>query len=113
MALKVVDPPKATAAPDTTVCFGVPVTLRAGGGAYYRWSPPFYVDKSTSAVTIGRPVETTLYTVPVTDTLGCPKPVTATAKVNVVPKVRAFAGNDTIIMLTTPFQLNASGGVRY
>lgn len=113
MALKVVDPPKATAAPDTTVCFGVPVTLRAGGGAYYRWSPPFYVDKSTSAVTIGRPVDTTLYTVTVTDTLGCPKPVTATAKVNVVPKVRAFAGNDTIIMLNTPFQLNASGGVRY
>lgn len=113
VSLKVVDPPKATAAPDTTVCFGVPLTLRATGGAYYRWSPAFYVDNASSPVTIAHPVDTTLFTVTVTDTLGCPKPVTASTLVRVVPKVHAFAGNDTIIMLNTPFQLNATGGVRY
>ncbi|SEW30175.1 PKD domain-containing protein [Chitinophaga arvensicola] len=113
VSLKVVDPPKATAAPDTTLCFGVPVTLRATGGAYYRWTPAYYVDKSSSPVTLAHPVDTTLFTVTVTDTLGCPKPVTATALVKVVPKVNAFAGNDTIIMLNTPFQMNATGGVRY
>jgi gliding motility-associated-like protein len=113
VTLKVVDPPRATAAPDTTVCFGIPLTLRATGGTYYKWTPAYYVDKSTSAVTLAHPPDTTLFTVTVTDTLGCPKPVTATALVNVVPKVNAFAGNDTIIMLNTPFQLNATGGVRY
>ena len=113
VSLKVVDPPQATAAPDTTVCFGIPLTLRAGGGAYYRWAPAYYVDKPGSQVTLAHPVDTTWFTVTVTDTLGCPKEVTAAVQVNVVPKVQAFAGNDTIIMLNTPFQLNASGGVRY
>lgn len=113
VALKVVDPPKPTAAPDTTVCFNVPLTLRATGGAYYAWKPSYYVDDPTKPVTIARPKDTTLFTVTVTDTLGCPKPVIATALVKVVPKVQAFAGNDTIIMLNTPFQLHATGGVRY
>jgi gliding motility-associated-like protein len=113
VSLKVVDPPKPTAAPDTTVCFGVPLTLRATGGAYYRWSPAFYVDNASAAVTLAHPPDTTLFTVTVTDTLGCPKPVNASVLVRVVPKVHAFAGNDTIIMLNSPFQLNATGGVRY
>ena len=113
VSLKVVDPPKPTAAPDTTVCFGVPLTLRAAGGTYYHWSPAYYVDKSSAPVTIAHPADTTLFTVTVTDTLGCPKPVTAAVQVNVVPQVHAYAGNDTIVMLNTPFQLNATGGVRY
>ncbi|WP_160711509.1 PKD domain-containing protein [Chitinophaga solisilvae] len=113
VTLRVVDPPRPTAAPDTTICFGTPVTLRATGGAYYRWSPSFYIDQPSSAVTIAHPPDTTLYTVTVTDTLGCPKPVTASALVRVVPKVPAFAGNDTIVMLHQPFQLQASGGIRF
>ncbi|CAL1516614.1 PKD domain-containing protein [Chitinophaga sp. MM2321] len=113
VTLKVVDPPMATAAPDTTICFGTPVTLRAGGGAYYRWSPPFYTDHPSQAITVAHPPDTTLYTVTVTDTLGCPKPITATALVKVVPPVPAFAGNDTIVMLNQPFQLHATGGVHY
>ncbi|MFY0252329.1 PKD domain-containing protein [Chitinophaga sp. 30R24] len=113
VALKVVDPPQATAGPDTTICFGVPLALRASGGTYYQWKPAYYVDQATSPVSWAHPVDTTLFTVTVTDTLGCPKAVTATTQVNVVPQVHAFAGNDTIIMLNTPFQLNATGGVRY
>ncbi|WP_147243380.1 gliding motility-associated C-terminal domain-containing protein [Chitinophaga flava] len=113
VTLKVVDPPKPTASPDTTVCFGIPVTLRATGGTYYRWSPAYYVDSATKAITIGHPKDTTRFTVTVTDTLGCPKPVTASVLVKVVPPVPAFAGNDTIVMLNQPFQLHATGGVRY
>ncbi|HVI46577.1 MAG TPA: PKD domain-containing protein [Chitinophaga sp.] len=113
VSLKVVDPPKATAAPDTTVCYGIPVTLRATGGAFYRWTPPFYVEQPSQPISLAHPKDTTVFTVTVTDTLGCPKPVTATAKVNVVPPVPAFAGNDTIVMLNRPFQLHATGGIRY
>ncbi|MBC9930742.1 gliding motility-associated C-terminal domain-containing protein [Chitinophaga qingshengii] len=113
VSLKVVDPPKATAAPDTTICYGTPVLLRAGGGAYYRWSPAYYVKDPLNAITFANPADTTLFTVTVTDTLGCPKKVTATALVKVVPPVHAFAGNDTIVMLNQPFQLQATGGIRY
>ncbi|QJB41866.1 gliding motility-associated C-terminal domain-containing protein [Chitinophaga oryzae] len=113
VSLKVVDPPKPVAYPDTTICFGTPVLLRAEGGAYYRWSPSYYVKDPTHAMTLAYPEDTTRFTVTVTDTLGCPKKVTASALVRVVPKVRAFAGNDTIVMLNVPFRLQASGGVRY
>ncbi|PSL50153.1 gliding motility-associated-like protein [Chitinophaga niastensis] len=113
VSLKVVDPPKPTAAPDTTICFGIPVTLRATGGAYYRWSPAYYVDNASQAISVAHPPDTTTFTVTVTDTLGCPKPATASVLVNVVPPVHAFAGNDTIVMLNQPFQLNATGGIRY
>ncbi|MFB6455133.1 PKD domain-containing protein [Chitinophaga sp. Hz27] len=113
VSFKIVDPPQVSAAPDTSICSGSKVLLRASGGAYYRWSPSFYVDSPRAAITWAKPVDTTLFTVTVTDTLGCPKPVTATANVAVVPPVRAFAGNDTIIMLGHPFQLHATGGVRY
>ncbi|MBC9913667.1 PKD domain-containing protein [Chitinophaga varians] len=113
VSLKVVDPPKAVAYPDTTICFGMPVLLRAEGGAYYRWSPSFYVKDPTLPITFANPVDTTRFTVTVTDTLGCPKKVTASVLVQVVPQVHAFAGNDTIVMLNIPFQLLATGGVRY
>ncbi|WP_143304976.1 PKD domain-containing protein [Chitinophaga vietnamensis] len=111
--LKVVDPPKAAALPDTTICSGSKVLLRAQGGAFYSWTPAYYVDNPTQAVSWAHPKDTTTFTVTVTDTLGCPKAVSAAAKVDVVPPVRAFAGNDTIVMLNKPFQLNATGGVRY
>ncbi|MBV7533367.1 PKD domain-containing protein [Chitinophaga sp. sic0106] len=113
VGLKVVDPPRAAALPDSTICSGSKVLLRASGGAYYTWSPSYYVENPRSAVTWARPTDTTLFTVTVTDTLGCPREVTATALVKVVPPVQAFAGNDTIVMLGTPFQLHATGGVRY
>lgn len=113
VTFKVVDPPKATAVPDTSICSGSRVLLRAGGGAYYRWTPSFYIDSPKAAITWAKPTDTTLFTVKVTDTLGCPKATTATAKVDVVPPVKAFAGNDTIVILGQPFQLHATGGIRY
>ena len=45
--------------------------------------------------------------------MGCPKPVFDTVLVNVVPKVLAFAGNDTAVVVGQPLQLNGSGGTIY
>jgi len=47
------------------------------------------------------------------ETSGCPKPGTDTVLVTMLPKVNAFAGRDTAIIVGQPLQLNASGGVSY
>ena len=44
---------------------------------------------------------------------GCPKPGRDTVLVNVLPKIRPFAGNDTLVVVGQPLQLNAEGGVSY
>lgn len=113
VSLTVVDPPKAYAGEDTTICSGQSVTLHATGGAYYRWSPTYGLSTPQQATTIAKPQDTTAYIVTVTDVLGCPKPVNDTVIVDVVPPVPAFAGNDTIAILNQPFQLHATGGVNY
>jgi gliding motility-associated-like protein len=111
--LKLVDPPTPYAGSDTTICYGDQVLLQASGGTFYQWSPTFTLLTPQQSGTIARPTDTTMYTVSVTDTKGCPKVVTDTIWVSVVPKVPAFAGNDTIAILNQPFQLHASGGVSF
>jgi len=49
----------------------------------------------------------------VADTLGCPKPVTDSILVKIIPKVNAFAGNDTAVVREQALQLNATGGTDY
>jgi gliding motility-associated-like protein len=113
VTLKVVDPPKAYAGLDTTICYGQQTTLHATGGAYYQWSPSYSLTTPFQANTVAKPTDSTMYIVTVTDILGCPKPVNDTVMVNVIPPVPAFAGNDTIAILNQPFQLHASGGETY
>ena len=59
------------------------------------------------------PAATTNYILRVTDTIGCPKPGFDTVVVTVLPKVIAFAGRDTSVVVGQPLQLNASGGTFY
>jgi hypothetical protein len=61
---------------------------------------------------IAKPQTTTSYAITVTDTMGCPKPVSDTTTITVIP-VLAYAGNDTTIVAGQPLQLNASGGTSY
>lgn len=111
--LTIVDPPAAYAGEDTTICYGEQLMLSASGGSNYQWTPSTTLTSPRSANTMARPTDTTQYIVTVTDVLGCPKPIYDTVQVNVVPPVAAFAGNDTIVMLNRPFQLNATGGISY
>lgn len=113
VALKVVDPPVAYAGEDTTICYGEQLTLNASGGSYYQWTPTATLTSPQSPTTVARPTDTTAYIVTVTDVLGCPKPISDTILVSVVPPVPAFAGNDTIAILNRPFPLKATGGVKY
>lgn len=110
---RVVPYPEVTAAPDTGICYGDQIRLRGTGGAFYRWFPGNSLSDSTVADPLASPTDSTLYTLTVTDTLGCPKPVSKSILVNVVPPVPAFAGNDTIITTGQTFQLHATGGNSY
>ncbi|MFT3705412.1 MAG: gliding motility-associated C-terminal domain-containing protein [Agriterribacter sp.] len=105
--------PDVRATDDTAICYGDKIKLFADGGAYYSWSPFISIDNTRSATPTVSPSVTTTYTVSVTDTLGCPKPVIKEVLVRVIPPVPAFAGNDTVAVLTQPLQLNATGAEFY
>lgn len=111
--IKIADVPVPYAGEDTTICYGDEVLLQASGGVYYQWSPAQTLVTPKEATTIARPTESTQYVVTVIESRGCPVPMNDTVQINVIPEVRAFAGNDTIIMLNKPFTLHASGGERY
>jgi gliding motility-associated-like protein len=106
--------PTAAAGKDETICFGNTAQLTGTiSAASFRWTPTGSLTNATTLTPVATPTRTTAYVLTVTDTLGCPKPVSDTVLISVVPKVNAFAGNDTVIVANQPLQLNASGGVSY
>lgn len=98
---------------DTSICYGKQVQLFSDGGAYYRWSPITAMNNYTVSDPVVSPGVTTIYTVSVTDTLGCPKPTNKDIVVTVIPPVPAFAGNDTVAVLDQPLQFKATGAEFY
>jgi gliding motility-associated-like protein len=112
--ISVVPYPKASAGVDTSICFGKTTLLQANiTGSQFSWSPTnSLLNENTLTPTAG-PQATTTYILTVTDVLGCPKPSFDTIVVNVIPKILAFAGNDTAIVANQPLQLDATGGTVY
>jgi gliding motility-associated-like protein len=82
-------------------------------GSRFSWSPGNSLQNTTTLNPLAGPTSTTKYLLTVFDTLGCPKPVTDTVTVKVIPPIKAFAGNDTAIVANQPLQFNASGGSIY
>ncbi|WP_415161338.1 PKD domain-containing protein [Parafilimonas sp.] len=106
--------PVVSASNDTSVCYGSTAQLSATtDGSSFTWSPAGSLINANTLTPIAGPMDTTAYTITVYDTLGCPKPSTDVVVVNVVPKVNAFAGNDTSVVINQPLQFNASGGTYY
>jgi gliding motility-associated-like protein len=106
--------PVANAGVDAGICFGDQVQL-AGNitGSSFTWSPSNSLVNAVTLTPIAKPSQTTAYVLTVTDTLGCLKAVYDTVIVKVVPKIKAFAGNDTSVVANQPLQLNATGGSTY
>lgn len=98
---------------DTAICYGDTAQLFAEGGAFYHWSPTLAISNSRINNPIVSPGSTTVYSVSVTDVLGCPKPTVKNVLVSVIPPVPAFAGNDTVAVLGQPLQLEATGAELY
>ena len=112
--IKTVPYPQVHAFSDTSICYGTRAQLYAKiKAAYFTWMPSNSLLDANTLSPIAGPDETTAYVISVTDTLGCPKPSTDTVTVTVIPKVLAFAGDDTSVVMNQPLQLNATGGTDY
>jgi gliding motility-associated-like protein len=110
----VVPYPAAQLGPDTLICYGSSAQLQATiSAASFAWSPAGTLQGANTLQPIASPLLSTPYVLTVFDTLGCPKPGRDTVIVFVQPKINAFAGNDTMVVVNQPLQLNASGGTGY
>ncbi len=109
ISVKTVPYPIVTASATSPICFGKDAQLNASGGSKYLWSPPIYLSNiNISNPKVLNPLKTTTYTVSVSDTFGCPKPVSKSIIVDVI-KIIADAGpSDTSIVLDQPLFLNAT-----
>lgn len=106
--------PIAYAGADTLICDGDTALLHGQiTGSSFSWSPTLALSNPSQLSTAAFPKSTTRYTLTVTDTLGCPKPVSAQVLLSVSPPVLAFAGNDTSIVRGQELVLAGSGGTRY
>jgi gliding motility-associated-like protein len=106
--------PTARLGKDTVICTGSRIQLRSTViGSSFTWSPVSSLLNTNTTNPIAGPSKTTAYILRVTDTLGCPKPVSDTIVVTVAPIVVANAGNDTIALAGQQMQLNATGGQNY
>jgi gliding motility-associated-like protein len=90
------------------ICEGDAVTLQAGGGVTYQWSPAAGLSAVNIANPIARPADTTSYQVIITGLNNCSD--TAIAIMNVVKKPTAFAGPDKSLLIGQSTQLNGLVG---
>ncbi|MBM3415479.1 MAG: T9SS type B sorting domain-containing protein [Bacteroidetes bacterium] len=106
--------PGSDAGPDKQLCYNTAGQLNAGiAGSSFIWSPVSYMNNPNVLNPIVTPPRTTQYILSVYDTLGCPKPDRDTVVVIVQPRIRAFAGNDTTVVVGQPLLFNGTGGVSY
>ncbi len=112
--VRVVPYPAANAGADVAICYGKTTQLNAAiEGSSFSWSPVNSIVDPNSLSPVVGPATTTKYALQVYDTLGCPKPSYDSVLVTVIPKIIAFAGNDTTIVRSQPLQLTATGGTNY
>lgn len=114
MKIHVVPYPVVVATGDTTICFARTTQIHAATvAARHTWTPANSLLYTNTLHPLAGPQVTTTYFISVTDTLGCPKPVKDSVMIKVIPRVRAFAGNDTNVVAGQPLQLIATGGTTY
>ena len=110
----VVPYPYVNAGPDIEICHNTQTQLSGIAiASNYFWKPQGSLSNPNILNPVAYPTFTTNYILTATDTLGCPKPGFDTVVVTVLPKVKASAGKDTMIVAGQPLQLRASGGENY
>ncbi|MDD3875114.1 MAG: PKD domain-containing protein [Bacteroidales bacterium] len=96
---------------DTSICAGGQVQLIASGGLNYQWASNPSLNQTNIFNPIATPIQTTTYTVTVSDNTGCQ--ATDDVIVSILPLPQANAGSDLFICQGGSVNLNASGGVLY
>lgn len=96
---------------DTSICNNTPVSLLAGGGISYSWSPSVSLNNPTLANPVATPTTTTTYLVKVTNVEGCSK--TDSIRVSTNPTPAVTKSNDTTICNKGSVKIFISGGSSY
>jgi gliding motility-associated-like protein len=114
VTINVVPYPIANAGPDTTICYNTTAQLNGShNGTSFSWAPANYLNNAAILNPIASPPRTLSFVLSVTSNIGCPKPGRDTVVVNMLPRIRPFAGRDTAVIVGQPLQFNAEGGVNY
>lgn len=95
---------------DTVVCFGHRIPLPAYiEGSRFTWSPVNTLSNANTLQPFAAPSKNTSYVLTVGDDKNCPKEVSDTIHIRVIPAFNVFAGTDTAIGINIPLQLIATG----
>lgn len=115
IAVRTVPYPLANAGSDTIICYNTSAQLHGvTDGNSWQWTPASTLSNTLALDPVANPVAAlTGYIFTAYDIRGCPKPGRDTMLVTMLPKIRAFAGRDTAVVINQPLQLNASGGDSY
>jgi gliding motility-associated-like protein len=91
------------------------VTHKSGDSINYYWTPIDSLKTPTELNTLANPIASTWYTVKYVTkpAYGCDFTDSSKVKVIIQPKVKAFAGNDTIAVKGSPHKLRGTGGINY
>ena len=114
MTITTIPYPGSNAGADTVICYYTTAQLHGSiKGSTFSWAPANTLSSPYILNPVASPKFTTSYILTVYDTLGCPKPGRDTVLVTMLPKVNAYAGKDTAVVIGQPLQLNATGGIAY
>ena len=96
------------------VCFNKSAQLNGShNGSTFSWSPTSYLNNPNILNPVATPPRTTTYILTSFDTRGCPKPGRDTVVITMLPRVRAYAGRDTSVVIGQPLQFLGTGGLNY
>jgi gliding motility-associated-like protein len=114
ISINTVPYPFASAGNDTVICYGTAAQLHGEtNGTSFSWSPSGSLINQLTLNPVAHPLATTAYVLSGFKPGACPKPGKDTVIVTVRPKIHAFAGKDTSVVINQPLQLNATGGSSY
>ncbi len=110
--------PVANAGKDSTICYGADTRLSGSGGTDFKWEPATYLSATDVRDPIVIKPATIKYYLTVKDANGCFSLSKDDMLVTVSKPAKLFAGNDTIVAMNQPLQLNAvdvnnTGFVKY
>jgi gliding motility-associated-like protein len=98
--------PQAISSPDDTICSNEPTQLWASGGISYSWSPRNLVFTPNRDTTLANPKSPTVFSVIVTDRMGCRD--TAYTRINFSPLPMVNAGTNQVINFGESVTLSAT-----
>jgi gliding motility-associated-like protein len=100
--------PIAEAGENQAICYGITAQLGGSGGIDYQWSSdPTFISTTTINNPVVKPSVTSTYYLHVKDIFGCQSLQADNVTIKVTPSVKVFAGNDTLVAINQPLQLNA------